>query len=75
MFEKEVIIAGISQQRQKLGDLLEVLEQKPGLGGEEKEYYQEALKHIEATLRRLRKMPSNEVSLGAEMSVRNLWAR
>jgi hypothetical protein len=73
MFEKEVMIAGIRQQRDKLEGLLEILEQRPRFESAEKEHCREVLKRIETTIRRMRKRDGEETPAGGRIPVRGFW--
>jgi len=55
MFEKEIMISGLSKQRDTLKELVEELEEKPYLEPQDFRYCEEVLKRIEASLRKLRR--------------------
>ena len=56
MFEKEVMISSLKNNSRVLADLVEELEEKSRFSDFDISYYHEALKKIEAALRKIRKM-------------------
>jgi hypothetical protein len=55
MFEREVMIAGLRQQRDLLKELVKELEEKSFLDSQDLRYCEEVMKKIESTLRKLRR--------------------
>ena len=63
MFEKEVMISSLKNHSRLLSGLVEELEEKARLSDVDVSYYHEALKRIEAGLRKIRKMDAFPASL------------
>jgi hypothetical protein len=55
MFEREIMIAGLRKQEHLIRELVEELEEKPRLFGNDLRYCEEVMKKIEQTLKKLRR--------------------
>ena len=63
MFEREVMIVTLKRQNEVLGNLIHEMEEKPKVDPQESRYFQEALKKIELSLKRLRRLEPEEASI------------